>query len=136
MPDAHLSRVVLAEFAQLMQDRSASIAFDPLDLTRFELAVTGLTYAGPGAASVRATVQTQPADAEGELAWVPVSVTPLRAAVGAGPDTLWTASMILPAPRGARPFRLLIEEFETYPVDTSGGKTQTRLVYADTMQLA
>jgi hypothetical protein len=49
---------------------------------------------------------------------------------------LWTASLTLPAPRGSRPFRLLIEEFETYPVDVGGGKTQTRLVYADTMQLA
>jgi hypothetical protein len=136
VPDAHLSRVVLAEFAQLMPDRSASITLDPLDLAKLELAVTGLTYTGPGTASVRVTVQTQPADVDGELAWVPVSVTPLAAYRGTGPDTLWTASLTLPAPRGSRPFRLLIEEFETYAVDVSGGKTQTRLVYADYLTLS
>jgi hypothetical protein len=33
LADAHLSRVVLADFIQLLPDRSASITFDPIDTT-------------------------------------------------------------------------------------------------------
>ena len=58
--DAHLSRVVLADFMQLLPDRSASIMFDPMDADFVQLAVTGLTYQGPSSASMIATLQTQP----------------------------------------------------------------------------
>jgi len=131
--DAHLSRVVLADFAQLLPDRSASLTFDPIDPTSLQLAVNGLTYAGPGAAVMTATVQTQPLGA-GDLAWVPVSAVALTPHVFGGPDTLWTAAITLPAPRGSRPFRLLIEEFEVFTRDVAGSQQQ-RLVYADILNL-
>jgi hypothetical protein len=133
LPGAHLSRVVLADFAQLLPDRSASVTFDPIDSTSVQLAVNGLTYNGPGAAAMTATLQTQPAGG-GDLAWVPVSVTVLTAHTFGGPDTLWTAQIALPAPRGSRPFRLLIEEFETFTKDIPGSQ-QRRLVYADILNL-
>jgi hypothetical protein len=131
--DAHLSRVVLAEFAQLMPDRSASVTFDPIDTTSVQLAVNGLTYAGPGAASMTVTLQMQPAGS-GDLGWTPVSVMPLAPHAFGGPDTLWTAQIMLPKPRGSRPFRLLIEEFETFTKDVPGSQ-QTRLIYADVLNL-
>ena len=56
---AHLSRVVLADFIQLLPDRSASITFDPIDTTSLEVAVTGPTHAGPGAVTMTAMVQMQ-----------------------------------------------------------------------------
>ena len=58
--NAHLSRVVLADFIQLLPDRAASITFDPIDPTAVQLAVNGLTYTGPGAASMIATIEMQP----------------------------------------------------------------------------
>jgi len=131
--DAHLSRVVLADFAQLLPDRSASVTFDPIDTTSVQLAINGLTYNGPGAALVTATLQTQPKGG-GDLAWVPVSVISLTAHTFDGPDTLWTARITLPAPRGSRPFRLLIEEFETFIKDLPESQ-QRRLVYADILNL-
>jgi hypothetical protein len=134
LADAHLSRVVLADFAQLLPDRAASITFDPLDPTALELAVTGLTYQGPGTASMTVTVQMQPAGGGGDLAWVPMPSVALQPSTFGGPDTLWTAAITLPAPRGSRPFRLLIEEFETFATDVAGDQ-QTRLVYADILNL-
>lgn len=131
--NAHLSRVVLAEFAQLLPDRTASVTFDPIDPTLLLLAVNGLTYGGPAAAVVTATVQTG-ASGNGDLAWVPVSVITLTPHAFAGPDTLWTAQIVLPAPRGSRPFRLLIQEFEMFETDVSGSE-QPRLVYADILNL-
>jgi len=47
VPGAHLSRVVLVDFVQLMPDRSASITFDPIDHHIGAAAINGLTYGGP-----------------------------------------------------------------------------------------
>jgi hypothetical protein len=129
IPDAHLSRVVLADFIQLMPDRSASITFDPIDTTSLEVAITGKTYRGPGAAMMSATLETQ-APGGGDTAWVPVRVFPMQAYAWFGPATLWTAQITLPSARGSRPFRLVIEEFETFARDVTGTQTR-RLVYAD-----
>jgi len=133
LPGAHLSRVVLADFAQLLPDRSASVTFDPIDPTVLQLAVNGLTYDGPGASFVTATVQTQPPGG-GDLAWVPLAQIPLDPHAFGGPDTLWTAQITLPAARGSRPFRLLIQEFEIFIKDVPGSR-QRRLVYADVLTL-
>jgi hypothetical protein len=131
--DAHLSRVVLADFVQLLPDRSASITFDPIDTTLLEVAITGKTYHGPGLATVTATLETQPAGG-GDAAWVPIQIISLTRFQWFGPATLWTAQVTLPAPRGSRPFRLIIEEFETLARDESGGQIK-RLVYADILSI-
>ena len=134
LPDAHLSRVVLADFAQLLPDRAASITFDGLDPTVLQLAVTGVTYSGPGVASMTATLQMQIFGGSGDLAWVPLLTVSLAGHSFGGKDTLWTTQITLPAPRGSRPFRLLIEECENFATDTSGG-AQKRLVYADILTI-
>ena len=131
--DAHLSRVVLADFIQLLPDRAASVTFDPIDPTSVELAINGLTYTGPGTPKMTATLQMQPLGG-GDLAWMPVASIPLTAHTFGGPDTLWTARINLPAARGSRPFRLVIEEFELFTRDAPGSQ-QSRLVYADILNL-
>ena len=133
LPNAHLSRVVLADFMQLAPDRAASITFDPMDPTAVQLAVNGLTYTGPGTATMTATLEMQ-VPRSGDSAWLPFAGIPLTAHTFGGPDTLWMGSIVLPAARGSRPFRLVIRELETYPTDSSGNERQ-RLVYADILDL-
>ena len=81
-----------------------------------------------------ATVQTQPLGGGASGAWIPVEVFSMSPDHTVGADTLWTAQITLPAPRGSRPFRILIEEFEFYK---TGGEPaeQSRLVYADVLNL-
>ncbi len=134
LPNAHLSRVVLADFMQLAPDRAASITFDPIDATSAQLALNGLTYTGPGTATMTATLEMQ-VPGSPDSAWLPVTDIPLTAHTFGGPDTLWTGQVSLPAARGSRPFRLVVREFETYPADSSGSQQQ-RLVYADILGLA
>jgi hypothetical protein len=133
LPNTHLSRVVLADFMQLAPDRAASIMFDPMDPTSVQLAVNGLTYTGPGTATMTATLEMQ-VPGSANSAWLPVADIPLTAHTFGGPDTLWTGPVVLPAARGSRPFRLVIREFEIYPTDSLGSEQQ-RLVYADILNL-
>jgi hypothetical protein len=129
IPDAHLSRVVLADFAQLAPYRSASIAFDPIDTTSLEVAVSGRTHRGPGSASMVATLEMKAAAAV-EAAWVPIAQIPLIASSSPASRTLWLAQVTLPQARGSRPFRLVIEEFEMFPHQHT-----KRLVYADVLEI-
>jgi hypothetical protein len=82
---------------------------------------------------MRATLEMQVPGSR-DSAWLPVAGIPLTAHTFSGPDTLWTGSVVLPAARGSRPFRLVIREFEAYSTDSSGGEQQ-RLVYADILGL-
>jgi hypothetical protein len=133
LPNAHLSRVVLADFMQLAPDRAASITFDPMDPTSVQVAMNGLTYTGPGTATMTATLQMQ-VPGSPDSAWLPVADIPLQKHTFGGPDTLWTGHVVLPSARGSRPFRLVIREFETYARDSSGS-VQQRPVYADILNL-
>ena len=99
-----------------------------------QLAVTGPTYAGPGASTMRATVQTQPLGSPAGAAWVPVGLVTLAPQPLAGSYTLWTSEITLPAARGSRPFRLVIEEFESFSKDVDSGQ-QRRLAYTDVIDL-
>jgi hypothetical protein len=132
--DAHLSRIVLADFIQLMPDRSASIAFDPIETTKLQVAITGQTYKGPGAVTMSAILQTQAAGG-GDLAWMPIAVITLTPSNLGATTTLWSSEITLPDPRGTRPFRLLIEESETFSTQFEGGPQQRRLVYADVLSI-
>ena len=125
---------MLADFAQLVPGRSASIAFDGFDPALLQLAITGLTHNQTSQSLVQVTVEMQPHGLPGDLAWIPVSTIPLTPAKGPGGISLWTQAIVLPAPRGSRPFRLRIEEFEIYQTG-SPGQTQNRLVYADILPL-
>ena len=122
------------DFIQLLPDRSASITFDPIETTKLQVAITGQTYTGPGAVTVSAILQTQPAGG-GDLAWMPIAVTTLVPSNLGGTTTLWSSEITLPDARGTRPFRLLIEEFETFPTHFDGGPQQSRLVYADVLSI-
>ena len=110
VPDAHISPVILADFAQLMPNRSASIVFDPSDPRSFEVAITGRTYDQPTSSptppppqmqypvSMQVTVETQPkGDFKGEMAWIPLFTVPLT---GAHPPPPWCADGSIPNANG------------------------------------
>ena len=143
--DAHLSRVVLADFAQVAPNRTVSVAFasSPIDLI--------VTLARPGyersagvrdGAIVEVTVEQRIEGRPGDLGWAPVTdgVFPLEIPeLRRDATPVWTGPVVLPEPRSSRPFRLVIREYEQHlfmETDrTTENKTVRRLVYADILEL-
>jgi hypothetical protein len=139
--DVALSRVVLLDYMQLAPDRSATIRFN--GETGVTIAVSGLSYAdgpaGAGPATMEVTLeQRRPEMPEGDdiLAWIPVpGLDPVALAPQPqGDDTLWLGELTLPQPRGSRPFRLAIREFERH-IASETGAIGRRLVYLDTIEI-
>jgi len=148
--DVKLSRVVLADFAQLAPDRAATIAFDPRDARAVNVSLAGVAYrasgAGQGPSTVDVSVETRRPNVEGDLRWVPVpnSIVQLTSRILSDTRVLWTGKVTLPEERGSRPFRLIIKEYEAFvgdrPTSTRPtiaviGGTERRLVYADAMDV-
>jgi hypothetical protein len=152
--DAHLSHVVLADYAQLAPDRTATVIYDPRNPKKIDLAVTGLTYqssqAAAGPSLMEVTVETKPLGADGDLGWVPVpeATIGLGAQPGSTP-TIWRGQIRLDRYKVPKlqELRLVIREYETFVADAHGPQvgvamvalptTQParRLVYADVLKL-
>jgi hypothetical protein len=159
--DCKLSRVVLADFAQLSPDRAAAVAFAGGDARTISVSLTGVVYSGSGAgggsSTVEVSVEKRRPGVEGDLGWIPVpgSVVPLDARRLNDTRVLWNGTLTLPGDRGSEPFRLIFKEYETFLADervsTSTAatgptgrptasivgprRTQRRLVYADAMEI-
>jgi hypothetical protein len=135
VPNAHLSRVVLADFVQLTANRTASLTRPSKQSDTLNVAVTGLSYSKltgtDGASIVEVSVEQERTGAgpdAGELAWdqVPASTKTLAPSAGPGGTTMWTGHVTLP--KGPpRQFRVIIREFERF----GPGAADRRLVYAD-----
>ena len=136
--DAHLSRVVLADFIQLMPDRSAFIIFDPSNDKKIQVSVSGLTHDNPIKATMQVTLEIQSKEnSDNGTTWVPLSTTELNPVSNQEEETttLWNGFVILPSPRKARSYRLRIEEFEIFPTGIEN-ENKKRLVYADVIELS
>jgi hypothetical protein len=148
--DVKLSRVVLADFAQLAPDRAATIAFDARDAKAVNVSLTGVAYrasgAGQGPSTAEVSVETRRPNVEGDLGWVPVpnSVVQLTPRPLSDTRVLWTGKAVLPEERGSKPFRLIFKEYETFVSDgpastratiAAARGTERRLVYADAMEV-
>jgi hypothetical protein len=157
LPNEHLSKVVLADFAQLSPDRSAILTYDPYDSSTVNLIVSGLTYSsieypwGPinAASFVEVSAERRIAGLDPDLGWEPagavqvfLDATPLPG------NILWRGRVNLPEDREPGEYRLVIKEFELLPVDGSGflpvlelsqrifwPASARRLVYADILTL-
>jgi hypothetical protein len=143
--NAHLSRVVLADFAQLAPDRVAAVIFHEDAPTRLTVMVTGVyginkvtkagnfnpadkeALAGLNASrAIAVTIEEQKSTALGELGWFPITGA-LAATDWLQPqeqfDTkmLWSGTVSLPSPPikmgGSIPYRLVIREYEFLPSD-------------------
>ena len=150
-----LSRVVLADFAQLTPDRSVSIVFDPSDSATLNVSLSGVfpqpavlvhnipisSSSSPPSElpqapnSIVVTVEEQMAGTQDPyLGWSPstnAASTATLSKTGASPET-WSGSVTLPAARGSQPMRLVIKEYENYPAE--GGIGQ-RLAFMEAVQL-
>ncbi len=151
--DVKLSRVLRADFAQILPDRvtTLSASADRKSLT--------VTVSGPsqnrseaGGNQVEVSVESRRPGTEGDLGWVPVNqgtveLNALRAANG----NAWRGEVRLPDAEGT--YRLVVREYEVFKVDEglrvrrlvvegrvaepekAGPPVDRRLVYADVIEL-
>jgi hypothetical protein len=163
LADAKVSRVVLADFAQLTPDRAAMVTSDPHHPRTVRVVVSGVAPRGPQAVAplselrrspltslptrIRVRVQERDPELPGELAWrdVAADVAQIKAEidqrVAAQPDlALWAGAVTFKQAPPAGQYRLLIEEHEYISaahVLTEGGAARQprRLIYAETLVL-
>ncbi len=139
--DANLSRVVVADFAQLVPDRTLEITFR--DEIRFDISVSGYGVFKSATNRLEVGIQTRDPQIPGELGWVPIEGTAdqpnpcpllLNPRAGDGTTRLWKwerNGMRLPAPRRAKPFRIVVREYEIFESDFPELQRVPRIVYAD-----
>lgn len=148
LADAKVSRVVLADFAQLTPDRSALVSSDPHHPRRLNVVVSGVAPRGPApranvpATQISVRVQQRDPSLNSDLAWAdaPAGVATVTPAHD-GPAPLdanivmWSGSVVFSAPPEPDRYRLLVEEREQIPGEPSHllrlGKPPGRLVYAE-----
>lgn len=163
LPDAKISRVVLADFAQLTPDRSAMVSADPHHPSKVRVAVSGVAPRGPVArvqatpipaekslsqTATRITLRVQQRDASigGDLGWQDApaalaAVVALRDETVGGADlALRTFEVTFAERPAAGRFRLVIEEHEFISANYMAGtrdrpEQPSRLVYAEIFAL-
>jgi hypothetical protein len=162
LEDAMISRVVLADFAQITPDRSALITVDPTIPRQLRVVISGVAPRGPKAVvksrpplgqvadrptEIRVRVQVHEGQIESDLAWADApattaQVTPLFDASYPGqPDLeMWAGTITFAPDRPAGRYRLLIEEHEYISANyaiRSGRQVEQpgRLIYAETIEL-
>jgi hypothetical protein len=151
--DAKVSRVVLADFAQLTPDRSAMVTCDPYHPRRLNVVVSGVAPVGPAtgpdgrASRIAVRVQERDPQLPGELGWrdAPAgaaSVAPDVDGPAAGrPNVvMWAGSVVFAETPESGRFRLLIEEHEFVApgdatITSARERPRGRLIYAETFEL-
>jgi hypothetical protein len=142
--DAKLSRVVLADFAQLTPERALLVTADPYQPGQLRIAVSGVAPVGPLGRNPSIEVRLQERAEEdlaleAELGWQ--DAAPESAAFisvpGASAAVLYASNLKLNVPLLAGRYRLLITEYESFPADNGlmlvpHGR---RLVYCESVLL-
>jgi peptidoglycan hydrolase-like protein with peptidoglycan-binding domain len=153
IPGAELSRVVLADFAQLAPDRSAVVTRDTAHPLHLQLVVAGPGPDGPRRSLVRVTVQRKRADVLTDLGWEPapeaVAKVIENASVVAAPGaTRWAGVIELAREPAPGELRIVVREFELIERDASSvvefatllrrrePPLTERLIYADFIPIA
>jgi hypothetical protein len=134
-----LSHVVLADFAQLAPDRSASLSLDPATPARARLVVGGPAPSGPVESTVTVAVEARMPGVDSDLGWTPaqpadVSVTEDSPAPSQPASVLWSGTITFGSEPAPGEFRIVVREYEVIEVDPPTGsdaaKYGQRLVYA------
>jgi hypothetical protein len=131
-----LSRVVLADYAQLAPDRSAVISIDPADRRHAQVFVGGIAPQAPLKSSIEVTVQRRLANMSSDLAWevAPASVVQVTEN---SPDAieadavLWSGTIAFVKTPPPDQYRVVVREFESLWTDGKGREPTLgeRLVY-------
>lgn len=154
--NAHLSRVVLADFAQLAPDRTAIVTHSSPTSLKVAVKGTGVyqgSWLGQKTSEVEVSLEERRAGLDDELGWLPIanSTVALEAHEYSQLTTTWVGEVALPQASSGK-YRLVIKEYERYAVDKAPDEedgaqkvmmntnvkppaTDRRLVYADTLIL-
>jgi hypothetical protein len=129
-----LSHVVLADFAQLAPDRSASLTLDPATPTQARLVVGGLAPQGPATSVIDVAVEARVPGIVSDLGWASapntaVTVTEDAPAPSQPASVLWSGTIAFAAQPAPRQFRVVVREFEVIE-SAPPGTSVNRLVYA------
>jgi hypothetical protein len=132
IPNAKLSRVVIADFAQLTSSRAATVTVNPYHPRRLRVTVSGIAPTGPAPAIygtqpdkpatqptvVSVTVQERRAGISGDLGWQEAApstaiITDQTSTAPSLPELVrWTGTVDFPQTAEAGRYRLLIREHE------------------------
>jgi hypothetical protein len=162
LADAKISRVTLADFAQLTPDRVATVTSDPHHRRKLRVVVSGVAPRGPQPAlqaeprpqevsdrptRIRVRLQQRDAGIQSDLAWRDSAATvapvnsPCEDQTGGDPDLVkWAGTVTFAQKPEAGRFRLLIEEHEYISADYALIEGDTahqpgRLIYAESFEL-
>ncbi len=129
-----LSHVVLADFAQLAPDRSASLTLDPATPAKARLVVGGLAPQGPAAPVIEVAVEARVPGVTSDLGWAPAphtaaTVTEDAPAPSKPASVLWSGTIAFAAEPDPGQFRVVVRESEVIEAATPGTSVN-RLVYA------
>lgn len=132
--DAKISRVVLADFAQLTPDRSAVVTSDPYRPRTVNVVVSGVAPRSPSRNRVSVRVQKRDPAVATDLGWRDASAseatvaTRIDGTASSQPDlALWAGTVSFAAAPEPGQFRLLIQEREYIG--------EARLIFAETFEL-
>ena len=135
---AHLSPVVLADFAQLVPERTASVVPNPKDPNQIIVTIAGVqgSAAPVRTSEVEVIVEEMNPAIPDELGWIPIA--------GSKPTSLprvnaneWSGPVPLPPP-GPKLYRVVLKEFEVFNTSGEADTPRTeerRLVYADALPI-
>jgi hypothetical protein len=147
LEDAHISRVVLADYVQIAPDRSVSIVPLPGRTNNVQVTLSGLSYmrntagVGPGTARVFLEERDPTRGGAAELGWKaaagPFQLEPLP--TNNPIQAIWQGTVAVPSARTPGKFRLVIEQFETHRVQKTDDMPNvivpiplaSKLVYSD-----
>ena len=129
-----LSHVVLADFAQLAPDRSASLTLDPATPAKARLVVGGLAPQGPAASVIDVAVEARVPGVTSDLGWEPAphtiaTVTEDAPAPSQPASVLWSGTIAFTAEPDPGQFRVVVRESEVIE-SAPPGTSVNRLVYA------
>ncbi len=117
-----LSKVVLADFAQLTPDRSAVVSIQPSDPRNARVFIGGLGPAGPNLSTIIVSVEERVANIDSDLAWriaptTVVTVTEDTPTPSESNAVLWSGKISFAHQPPNHQYRVVVREFEHILVD-------------------
>jgi hypothetical protein len=148
LANALISRVILADFAQLTPDRSAMVTADPYHPRTLRVAVSGVAPRGPEMTApapnkrptqINIRVQRRIPKVKSDLAWTdaPVSIASVKPDTTTHPElVLWAGTVQFINPPNPNEFRLVITEVEFISGSTTGAiepkfEPPNRIIYSE-----